>query len=347
MFSIQYPNNWDKKENQSGGVSFFAPETSTVFAIYIQNVRQLEEMYSREISSLEQFADRNVQAIQQLGSSRYIPTGLNYSMLADQEAIRAESVPDTGTSSDNMLHVWSLAGDNAFTLTFSAREPIYQKYLPTIERMVESFRVLNVHAAATQETQAEANQARTTAKDSQTLPLSEFVPGDKSLTPQNTTTRTNPLSSFVPKSNVVQSIDRFDMTIQLTPYTRGQALRDLGWYEVLGWHLATSNPSSMCPTQNCTFQLEGGQMGQEYTPGERFLSGKLRINSGTTTQIKDLGISWSAVEERIETGQRVQAVEGSLTVGTDRTGPESRYQISGTLMPYGQDLILTIHGVKE
>ena len=85
------------------------------------------------------------------------------------------------------------------------------------------------------------------------------------------------------------------------------------------------------------FQLEGGQMGQEYTPGERFLSGKLGINSGMTTQIKDLGISWSAVEERIEAGQRVQAVEGSLTVGTDRTGQENRYQISGTLVPYGQE----------
>ena len=151
MFTIQYPNNWDKKENQSGGVSFFAPETSTVFAINIQNIRQLEEMYNREINSLEQFADRNVQDIQKLGSSRLIPKGLNYTMLGDQEAIKAESVPNKGTFSDNMLHIWSLVGDNAITSTFSAREPIYQKYLPTIERMVESFRFSNV-SAASQET---------------------------------------------------------------------------------------------------------------------------------------------------------------------------------------------------
>jgi hypothetical protein len=88
-------------------------------------------------------------------------------------------------------------------------------------------------------------------------------------------------------------------------------------------------------------------MGQEYTPGERFLSGKLRINSGMTTQIKDLGISWSAVEERIEAGQRVQAVEGSLTVGNDRTGQENRFQINGTFTPNGQDLILAIQGSRK
>ena len=66
-----------------------------------------------------------------------------------------------------------------------------------------------------------------------------------------------------------------------------------------------------------------------------------------TTQIRDLGIIWSAVEERIESGQRVQAVEGSLTRGNRQNEPDTRYQIEGTLAPYGQDLILTIHGVKE
>ena len=112
------------------------------------------------------------------------------------------------------------------------------------------------------------------------------------------------------------------MTIQLTPHTQNQIMRNMGWYEVSGWQLAhRDSKQSMSYPETITFQLEGGHMGQEYTPGERFLSGKLGINSGMTTQIKDLGISWSAVEERVEAGQRVQAVEGSLTVGTDRNRP--------------------------
>jgi phage baseplate assembly protein gpV len=89
-----------------------------------------------------------------------------------------------------------------------------------------------------------------------------------------------------------------------------------------------------------------GSHGTGYTPGERILTGKLRVNTGDTTKIRDLGASWAAVEERREAGQIVQVVEGSLTVGTDRIGPESRYQINGTLTPYGQDLILAIQGSK-
>ena len=139
------------------------------------------------------------------------------------------------------------------------------------------------------------------------------------------------------------------MMIQLTPHTQNQAMRDNGWYEVSNWQLASSNPSSLCPTQNCAFQLEGGLMGPEYTPGERILTGKLRINSGETTQIRDLSASWSAIEERVQGGQTVQFVEGSLGIGigADRFSSENRFQINGTLTPYGQDLILAIQGSRQ
>ncbi len=63
--------------------------------------------------------------------------------MSDQRAFRTESVPDTGTfssSRDKILHIWSLVGDNAYTFKFSADRPIYKEYLPTIERMVNSFR---------------------------------------------------------------------------------------------------------------------------------------------------------------------------------------------------------------
>ena len=55
-----------------------------------------------------------------------------------------------------------------------------------------------------------------------------------------------------------------------------QVMRETGWFQVLDWQLATSNPSSLCLYQNCVFQLEGGIMGTEFTPGERMLTGKLK-----------------------------------------------------------------------
>ena len=48
-------------------------------------------------------------------------------------------------------------------------------------------------------------------------------------------------------------------------------------------------------------------------------------------------------------GQIIQVIEGSLGVGVgaDTYNRANQYKINGTLAPYGQDLILTIHGVKQ
>jgi hypothetical protein len=108
-----------------------------------------------------------------------------------------------------------------------------------------------------------------------------------------------------------------------------------------------TNQNELCPTQNCVFQLEGGVLGGEYTPGERSLNGKLMINTGDTTRIRDLSAYWAAVEDRTEGGQRVQVIEGTLTLGTDRLGTENRYQINGTLAQYGQNLMFAIQGSQE
>lgn len=161
MFTIQYPGSWEKKENQSGGVSFYIPETPAVFSIYVQSLEKLEDLYNTEVSSLEQFVDRNVQYLQ--GSyfgNRLIPDGLIPTTINNQSAFRAESEPGTGSSPasrDKMLHFWALVGDSAYTFTFRAREPIYLEYLPTIERMIETFRLLNISAATPRTTQVNEN----------------------------------------------------------------------------------------------------------------------------------------------------------------------------------------------
>jgi hypothetical protein len=58
-----------------------------------------------------------------------------------------------------MLHVWALVGDNAFTFTFSARPALYEEYLPTIEKMLNSFVFLNppTPPTTTQVTEQEEN----------------------------------------------------------------------------------------------------------------------------------------------------------------------------------------------
>ena len=100
----------------------------------------------------------------------------------------------------------------------------------------------------------------------------------------------------------------------------------------------------MCPIGNCEFDLDGGEMTPEITPGERQLTGKLRINTGDSTKIMDLFANWQTIEERQQDGEKVLVIKGTLDAGTDPVNPDYQSQINGTLVSNDNDLILEAHG---
>lgn len=136
-FAIQYPSDW-KKEIQSYGVSFSVPNTTVVFSIHVQSLGDFD--------SLEQFVDSQVQDIQSLGSNRQIPDGLSFATIDGQRVIRAESESSFG---EKTLHLWTVADDDTFTFDLTTREDLYREYLPTVEKMIDSFRFVNVPAEIT------------------------------------------------------------------------------------------------------------------------------------------------------------------------------------------------------
>ncbi|MGC2483274.1 MAG: hypothetical protein WA398_05900 [Nitrososphaeraceae archaeon] len=44
--------------------------------------------------------------------------------------------------------------------------------------------------------------------------------------------------------------------------------REEGRYQVSDFAIAISNSSKLCPVSNCVFDLDGGEMSGEDTPGE-------------------------------------------------------------------------------
>jgi hypothetical protein len=85
-------------------------------------------------------------------------------------------------------------------------------------------------------------------------------------------------------------------------------------------------------------------MSDEISPGERILTGKLRVDTGDSTKIMDLRVNWQTVEEREQDGETVRVIEGTLDAGNDPVKPEYESQINGTLVSDGDDLILEAHG---
>ena len=105
--------------------------------------------------------------------------------------------------------------------------------------------------------------------------------------------------------------------------------------------------SELCPTGNCEFELEGGQLDPAFTPGERMFNGKLNIDTGESRRIMNLLASWETIEERGgEDGETVQYIEGTLGIGRDEFNPDFEYRINGTMTPDGDNYLVALHGER-
>jgi hypothetical protein len=69
-------------------------------------------------------------------------------------------------------------------------------------------------------------------------------------------------------------------------------------------------------------------------------------NLTTTTIPEYLQARWPSGNVSNQEGQTVQAINGTLDIGTDMTFPEYQSQINGTLASNGTSLILQAHGVQ-
>jgi hypothetical protein len=175
--------------------------------------------------------------------------------------------------------------------------------------------------------------------EAQTIPIPEFAPK----TPETAGSEGNETAQSETESEPPRPPD-FAMKVQLEPH-ENEFLEDDGYYQVSDFALAISNSSELCPTGSCEFDLEGGEMSGEFTPGERNLMGKLNVDTGDTTRILDMVAIWHTIEERQQNGETVQVIEGTLDASTDPVNPEYQSEINGTLTPDGNDLILEAHGV--
>jgi hypothetical protein len=119
------------------------------------------------------------------------------------------------------------------------------------------------------------------------------------------------------------------------------------YYQVDDFAFVTSNTSKLCPTPNCEYEIDDGQMQREFTAGERTLTGKFKVDTGESKKVMNLRASWETVEER-ETpdGETVNVIEGTFGVGKNQFNPEHEYQITGTLTPDGDGYILEAKGYK-
>jgi hypothetical protein len=148
--SMLYPSNWTQ-QNSTGGEEdrfidvsdFFSPEEEadgyfayvTVVIDSMPNTTNIESYRNQSIDSYRQ--DPEFQEFQLLSST------IGNFTLAGMPAYSFEIVyTDLEFGPQNGLEVGRIFDNRVYYIQYFADTPIYQKYLPVVERMIESFQIM-------------------------------------------------------------------------------------------------------------------------------------------------------------------------------------------------------------
>ena len=139
--SIQYPSNWEKLVSLDNFVSFTAPpETDTriypaalglkVQELSSQNI-PLQEITKVQMSNLKR-SNPDLKVLESTSTT-----------IADKSAHKIVfSAIDDKEVERKATQVWTVIDNRAFLITYKAEPDKFSSYLPTIERMIDSFKVV-------------------------------------------------------------------------------------------------------------------------------------------------------------------------------------------------------------
>ena len=147
--SMLYPSNWTQ-QNSTGGEEdrfiyvsdFFSPEEAEGYFAYVTvvidsmpNTTNIESYRNQSIDSYRQ--DPEFQEFQLLSST------IGNFTLAGMPAYSFEiAYTDLEFGPQNGLEVGRIFDNRVYYIQYFADTPIYQKYLPVVERMIESFQIM-------------------------------------------------------------------------------------------------------------------------------------------------------------------------------------------------------------
>ncbi|MEM8720085.1 MAG: protein kinase [Cyanobacteria bacterium P01_G01_bin.39] len=140
-FKIGYPDDWSQQNRDdffATGVVFFSPleNDSDQFkervSILVEDLGEISlEQYTEEsLAEIERLSDPNVGEAQTITIGQESGRKIVYEGSENGSAVRR-------------MQAWSVKDKQAYVLTYTARPESYDTYFPTVERMIESFEMIN------------------------------------------------------------------------------------------------------------------------------------------------------------------------------------------------------------
>ena len=176
---IQYPSNWIKQESQNRSsnliVGFKSPPGTAIAYLTIKGGTQLPQNMT-----LEQYNNGSIKVLRQSFPGLNLIES-NATTLAGIPAhkIVYKSLRQSGRELE-LMQVWTIKGSKDFIITYVALSKDFHSYLPSMQKMIDSFAFVPVttpsSSASLQATNATTARATTTALSNQTSPPSSFLP---------------------------------------------------------------------------------------------------------------------------------------------------------------------------
>jgi serine/threonine-protein kinase len=141
-FRVDYPQSWAKQSRDdfwATGAVFFSPlendqdQFKEQVSVLVENLPKdlaLSKYTEQSLSEIKQLSDPSV------GNAQKITLGTNEGR---QVVYRGE---ENGSPVQRM-QTWSVNGDRAYVITYTAIPESYDDYLPTVEKMIKSFETID------------------------------------------------------------------------------------------------------------------------------------------------------------------------------------------------------------
>lgn len=140
---IQYPSNWEIQEGPND-LGFLSPLESAQdpfregINILVQNI----QFDNGTVMSLDGYVNSVIGSFQQSGVnisiSDWFPTSLTSS---STPAMKLVYTWDNGQTEMKTMDIYTISGNNAYTITFGAPVDKFDSYIPTIQKMIDSLEI--------------------------------------------------------------------------------------------------------------------------------------------------------------------------------------------------------------
>jgi serine/threonine-protein kinase len=139
---IQYPSDWEKQENgtkqdtQTDVVTFNSPSDAD-FNIAIDDISD------QKGTSLAQYANNSIEDLKQSSTNFKLIESSNSNHISGLPAYRIVYTSNDDNNVTKTLETGIIKGDKAYLLTYETGISEYARFLPIIQKMIDSFQISN------------------------------------------------------------------------------------------------------------------------------------------------------------------------------------------------------------